>query len=260
MVEWLDNVSNEALQTEEAKTALSKYDSMESAVVGGLEAQKMVGKPFRLPESLDKLPDDTVRGDFVSQVSKLTGVDITAAKAKMGDILKGDDDFKDIDFSEGLEEGDSPMSEAGQASLKKFLVESGATKTTAKKVVGFVNGLMKQARADQQQQIKQMAEDTHKALVDHFGGEDKVTEMSEAVKRAFMSKAANKEEFEKTGLALIQSALTRHPQIAIPLMEMIAPYGKEGSTKTGDGGDHNNNDAPKSTAEQLPNTAKALGW
>ena len=100
--------------------------------------------------------------------------------------------------------------------------------------------------------------ETAQKLVKHFGGESKVKEMSEMVKRAFLAKAASPEAFEKTGLALVESAITRNPDLAIPFMEMIAPYAQEGGTHVGDGGTKATGPTP--IEKQLPKTGKALGW
>ena len=80
--------------TAEDKGLLSKFETAEAAHSGYVELQRSAGKPFKLPESLDKLLNDDARADFTSKVGKLLGKDVTG--------VKSEEDLKDVNFAEGL--------------------------------------------------------------------------------------------------------------------------------------------------------------
>ena len=54
----LEHPSVTAENREEFSTHMAKFATMEDAALDGMALKKLTGKPFKMPESLDKLPDD----------------------------------------------------------------------------------------------------------------------------------------------------------------------------------------------------------
>jgi hypothetical protein len=228
------------------KTAFSKYDSPEAAFKGSHEAMKMTGKPFKLPENLDGL-DDAGKQELSDGISKL-----------YPDM--GEGDFEDFDFNVGLEDGDTPISEVGKEYLKKFVTETGLSKEKAAKLAAHVNAVNRQLAVQQKELNDKLTTDCNDAMCTHFGSQEEADAVSKQVMEAFRQRSKSPEEFEAVGKAIVQAGLTKSPELAIALAEMIAPYGKEGKSKSGDGGPGGKPDGPAPVSEQLPNTGAALGW
>ena len=89
-----EHASVTADNREAFNTSMAKYASRDEAIVGSFNAQKAMGKPFRVPESLDKL-DDASRDDFRSQARNALGIRTP----------KTVEDLADFNFKEGLAEG-----------------------------------------------------------------------------------------------------------------------------------------------------------
>lgn len=233
---WTSSVQHEKLSDPTVKEsftkAYSKYGSQEEALLGGLEAIKMTGKPFKLPESLDKLPDDNVRGQLKEGVAKLFGVNLDTAKT-LSEVVG--DNF-DLDFKAGLAEGQEP-DEATVNFLKLQDVVKTWPKAIAQQAVQLHNQMMANARQQMAEQAITAATETNKALLadPELGGEKGVAEGSEHVKRAFL-KVLGPEMYEKGGQALAESGLTRNPVLAKALIKICKQIGTEGVTLNGNGG------------------------
>jgi len=124
---WTESVAHPKLATPETKEAFtkvySKYATQEDALLGGLDAIRMTGKPFKLPESLDRLPDDNVRKQFLEEAGKVKGL----KEAFVGAPATAES-LKDVDFREGLPEG-AAFSDADLETYKQFIVQEGIPRT-----------------------------------------------------------------------------------------------------------------------------------
>jgi len=237
---------SQASFTPEMKTAYGKYETQDAALKGGYEAMKMTGKPFKLPENLDGL-DDNGRKELSDGINKL-----------FPDM--GEADFEGFDFNVGLEDGDTPMTDSGKAYLKKFVTDTGMSKDKAVKMTAYVNNMNKEIAAQHKEISDKLMTDCNAAMCTHFGGQTEADAVSKQVMQAFKQRSKSAEEFEAVGKAIVMSGLTKSPELAIAMAEMISPYGKEGATKVGDGGPGGQGNGPTPVAQQLPNTGKALGW
>jgi len=259
MENWTDEFEHESLVTPESqeafKKAMGKYDSQKSAIMGGFEAMKAVGKPYKLPESLDKLPDDNIRGEFTAQAHKLLGIE-TAAN------IEG---LAELDMKAGQAEGAS-FDENLANDFKAFVVEKKINKANAQEMVGFYNQMMAKARialtAKTETDKLDAATKTNEALIAHFGSKEKVAEQSELLRRAIQNSGITPEEYEEVGEELANSMLTKNPVMARVMLTLLAPLAAEGTTESGGGGTPKPGEITEEqqTAKDLPKTAKALGW
>lgn len=248
---WSTEFKHESLATPEAQTefqsAMSKYPDQNAALLGGFNAMKMTGKPFKLPESLDKL-DEKTRQEFSTSARKVLGL------VGISDVKELDD----IDFKTGLPEG-ANIDEAFLGSFKEFAKANGITKDGAKKLTEFYNKAQASAMQKMQAQMADAAKTTNEALVKHFGSEDKVKERSELVKRFYKNHAGlTSEEYEKVGNE-IAAVIAHNPILARVHLDKIAALAGEGSTEHGSGGGQ----APKASQEEQlraesPKTMQAL--
>ena len=99
---------------------MEKFETMEDAALDGMALKKLTGKPFKMPESLDKLPDDTSRADFASQAHRLLG--ITHAQ--------NIEDLADLDLKRGST-ADAAMDDKLAAAFKQFVVDEKLSKGDA---------------------------------------------------------------------------------------------------------------------------------
>jgi len=256
MEHWTDEFEHESLGTLESqeafKTAMGKYDSKEAALIGGFNAMKEVGKPFKIPESLDKLPDDEARNSFRTQANKVLGIEHAESVEALADI----------DFKAGMAEG-GVVDDNIAGMLKKTAVEKKWPKSVVKDIIELYNGALTKYAIEAQSaraavQAKDAAEKTNKALVAHYGNADKVKELSELLRRAIQNNAGlTTEEFEEVGDTMASSMLTKNFTMAKTMITLLSPLAAEGSTESGGG-----------TAEVIETkpdpadskTGKALGW
>jgi hypothetical protein len=134
MEHWSDTI--EAPPEVKAAMAESKYNSHADWQTGAINAMKTVGSPFRLPKSLDSLPDDDVRKDFHSQLGKLLGRDVSAASAE---------ELAAVNFADGLADA-SNVNEDLKAAYIKMATDEGLSKALAQKLVSFNNTFVTQAK------------------------------------------------------------------------------------------------------------------
>ena len=151
--------------------AMGKYETPEAAVLGNYELQKVAGKPFKLPESIDKIPE-AQREEFTASARKVLGME----------GVKSVEDLADLNFKDGLADN-IPIEAELSESFKEFVVENKVSKAGAQKLVGFYNKLVTKAVDGMKNQMTEAAANTNEALVKHFGSEEAVTEKSELVKR-----------------------------------------------------------------------------
>lgn len=239
-------IQHEAFKTPEGKQYLSKYTSMDEALVGGFNASKMVGKKL---ENVIQKPGKDAKPE-----------DLQAYHASLLKELGGVDDEKgleDINFAEGLPDG-AKTNDVLVADFKKFVVGEKVPKSLVAKMVKWNNAMsVKFAQAHEQAQLDAMNA-TNEVLMKDFGGEKGVAEATEMVKRMFAKNVAP-DQFEAVGQALAQSGMTRDPILAGALMKMAQAY-KEDATQTGEGntGQKQQQTLEEKTRSENPKTSQAL--
>jgi hypothetical protein len=232
-----------------------KYKTQEDAVLGGYEAQKATGKPFKLPESLDKL-DDKSKEEFNTSLNKLRGV-----PSKIEDLA-------DIKFDAGLPEG-HPINEGLKQEFSKFVVDRKMSKSDAQAGVEWLNkmsvNLTKQMKAQEDADYLAQSEATNKELMkpERLGSEANVKVATENIKRMFQNiKGMTAEKFESIGKYLVDTRSVHSADFIEAMATLAAGFEGEGSTHGGEGGKSASKEMTleERTAKESPATAKALGW
>lgn len=129
--------TGDALTSPEAIGAMNKYESREAFDIGAVNAMKSVGSPFRLPKTLDSLPDDAVRADFHTKVGELLGRDITS-------VTKAED-LADVNFADGLADA-SKVNEGLKTAFTEMVVGAGMSKSLAQKLITWNNTMATQSK------------------------------------------------------------------------------------------------------------------
>ncbi len=233
MPEWTNEFEHASITPENKdafNTAMGKYETIDDAVVGGFNAQKLAGKPFKMPESMDKLPDDAARGEFTSQAQKLLGIE----------RVKDVEGLSDMNMKVGQAEG-AAFDENLANSFKAFVVENAVNKADAQKMVGFYNTAMgeatKAAAAKTEGDKLDAAKACNEKLVEYYHGQDKVDNLSILLHRAIKDHMGlTAEESAEFANAMADSILTKNHVMAKGLLNIITPLVKEGSTDGGTGG------------------------
>ena len=230
---WSESFDGEGVNADNREafvTANSKYTTMEAAVVGGYNAQKAAGKPFKCPESMDKLPDDASRADFTTQARGLLGINIP----------KDVEAMKDVDFKTGLADG-APVNEDFVSMVKNWAVEKGIPMSHVQEMAVFYNGpLTKYAQeafaAKQEKEKLANTEACNTALLEHFKTEEKVKEKTALLHRTIInSMGLTAEESAEFVDAMADSMLTENPVMAKGMLNLLSSVSTEGTTHTGDG-------------------------
>lgn len=244
-----NELQHESLQSQEGIQYLSKYNSVEDALVAGLNASKLVGKPFRLPESIDKLPDDKTRSEFKTGAFKALGYQ----------LAEKPEDLTDIKWTQGLKEG-ATADDKLIAKVSQFAIEKGIPKSILQEFVNLNNALTIEMQEQFEQAHLAQVKAVNDELVKQYGDEKKVAEATELVKRMF-GKNVSPEDFEKVGEELATSGMLTKPLLTKALMKMSESY-REGATQEGAGGagTQQAETLQQRTARELPKTAKALGY
>jgi hypothetical protein len=246
---WSEGFEHESLaepQAREAFTkAMSKYESPEAAVMGGYNAIKEVGKPYKLPESLDKLPDDKIRQEFQAGLGKLLGA------------VEKPEDLKDIKWLDGSKQ--EKPDEGLVTSFSKFAAENKIPKSLAQKLVSFHNSLMTQELQAYEQTKAQKNKEVNEYLLKSYNGSaDALKADVELMKRMFLHHAGlTPDEYEQAGEEVFNSLITQSPILAKAILGLAKNF-KEGVSSSGDGTPPP--PPPQPPPKDLPNTRKALGW
>lgn len=251
---WTETFEHESVtpETSEAfKTANAKYATEGDAIVGGYNAQKMAGKPFRVPEDMAKLPDDQSRADFTSQARRALGIN----------IAKDVDGLKDVDFKAGLAEG-AAYDENFVGIIKNWAVENGVDTTTLAKLAPLYNGPLTQYSVEAHKKATEAAEldrmtKCNEALIamSDIGSKEKLAEESEFFRRAIIKLAGSADDATEIADAMVAGGLTQNPKLAKIMLDHFAPLAKEGSSDAGDGS------AGSGGVKQLsPYEAKKVRW
>jgi len=247
---WSEDFQNEAITDDNREaftTFANKYDSPEAAIVGGFNAQKAIGAPFKLPESLEKLSDDAMRADFTSKSNQLFGREFA------GDVK----DLDSLDLKMGAAEG-SQTDETLANAFKQFVVDKKIAKADAQEMLGFHNKFMGEANAaaaeKQETDREATAKKVNDELVVHFGSIEEVTKQSDLFKRAIRNHVGlTNDEAEEFADAMIDAGITRNAVMARVMLKQFAPLAAEGSTDGGDGtkGDGTKGPSPYEFKKQL---------
>lgn len=256
---WTDGFEHESVTDENREafnTHMSKFPTEAAAVMDGYDLAKQKGQAFKLPESIDKLPDDASRATLLAQVNKLYGREYAA------DI----DGLADLDMKSGSTAEDSMYDEDLAKVFKEWIVGDKIDKATAQKAVKFHNEAMGRARAlyaaKTEEDVKKSASEQLAAvaacndvLIAKFGSKEKLDEQTVLMHRALVNEtgctadeAADVAEFLKDREGSTNATVRRL------LISNLAPLAAE-STVHGPGGP--NQPAP---VEQQDGVTEQVLW
>ena len=254
--DFLDQTENENLSTpegqEDFRRVMGDFKSIEDGVYGGYNAKKMTGKPYKLPESIDKL-DEATRAEFTTQARKVLGVESLT-----------EDGLKEINWSKGLAAG----SETNQAMIDefgKFAVSKGLPKSVTQDMAEFLNGVQTKAMADFNQKTADAVRantDRSKAMLESYFGTEGIKTHTELLRRAVKNQGGLSDaEAEQIADDLKDDVMMGKGVIAKVFMNFAAKLEKEGTTEQPGGN-------PPAQASQYgldviednPKTAAAVGW
>ena len=241
-------------------THMAKFPTQADAVADGYGLAQMKGKPFKFPESMEKLPDDASRADFTSQARKL--LNITHA----GSI----EELVDLDLKAGAK-GDVAMDETLAAAFKQFVVDKKIDKTVAQEIIGFHNTAMGTAREANATLTKTAADKAaaehlaaaracNEALASHadFGSQEELDKQTVFLHRALADNIGiSKERAEEIAVFMKDGLGSSDPVIRRAMLKTYAPLAAE-STNEGPG--KGTSPAAKVKSEQDKKVAKDLGW
>ena len=250
---WANNFEHASINDgnrEAFSKSMAKFPTMQDAVIDGYGLQKLKGQPFKMPESLDKLPDDATRTDFINQVNKLTGREIVSD-------VKGLDD---LDVKLNLAENHTVNDDMVSA-FKEFVVSEKIPKAMAQKLIGFNNDMVSKLTAKmmekQEADSLALAETTNKQLIEKYGSKEEVDKQSELFKRAVISKVGDNEKAEAIADKMVKAGMTTDADLAGLLLDVFSPLAAEASHEGSQG--KNNSTQYKDPDEGSP-SYKALGW
>lgn len=244
-------------------THMEKFATMEDAALDGMSLKQMTGKPFKFPESMDKLPDDASRADFTDGANKLLG----------RTIPKDLESFADVNFKVGLND-DAKVDDALIGVIKQWAVDKKVPTESLGKMIELFNGPMsKHIRANGELMATAAAE---KAKADHsiavktcndslaahadFGSAEVLDGKTVKLHQALMNNS-NLSTDEANGIAefLRDREGATNPTLRRLMINQFAPLAMEGDSEDGIGGDAPAGAAP-TPKQQMPKTAEILGW
>lgn len=242
MDHWTNGFEHPSITDENREafnTTASKFASKDDMAVGYMELEKSAGKPFKLPKSLDKLPDDTVRADFTAQAHKLLGIEHAPNVEALADL----------NMKAGFVEGQQ-VDEALAGAYKQWVVKNKVPKAIAQAGILFHNQMMGKAMKEYAQQTEtkeredeaakiKAAKACNEALVAHpdFGSVEKLQEQSELFRRAMQNNVGlTPEEYEQLGDGVVDAMITTHPVLARVLLKQFAPLAATSSHEGSGGG------------------------
>ncbi len=251
----MEHPSITAENREEFSTHMAKFTTMEDAALDGMALKKLTGVPFKMPESLDNLPDDASRSDFTSKARSLLGIKHASTIEDLADLnlrAGGTDDMK--------------VDETLAANLKKFIVDEKMSLGATEKFITFFNregtrvnagikAAQDQAALDKLAAIK----DSNDALVAHkdFGNQDTVDKQTIRLHRALKDNTGMTPEAAEDVAEFLKSREgATNPNIRRLLLNHVASLAAESSVDGGDG----HQAAEKVKSEQDKQVDKDLGW
>ena len=254
MKEWIGELTHDELVTPEAQQSLEKYNSHEEALVGGLNAMKVVGKPYKLPKTMadvEHWPNEKDRQSFHAGMKELRG------------SVKSVDDLKDVNFAEGLADA-RHVSEDLVKAVKEFAVEKGYSKKDVQELASMNNKVFTQVfnaqKAATDQAVKANEEKVITGLEALYGGPDGVSKCKENVGRMLQNHCGlSSEEFDQASDLLIGIATTKNLVLSKALFNLSEGY-KEGTTGKPNAPSIPGAGEEITIEEELPDLAKAAGW
>jgi hypothetical protein len=238
-------------------THMSKFDSFEAAALDGMDLKSQQGKPFKLPESLDKLPNDATRAEFTSKARGLLGIEHATDIAGLADV----------NLKKGLPE-DSPFDENFATAFKQFAVEKKIPKSALEPLAEFFNLASIKAGGDHAAAVAaKFAADKNaatEALIAHedFGTKEKLAEQDVLMHRALTSNLGlTTEEANNIAEFLRDREGATNPTLRRVLLKQLAPLAAE-SSNDGGGGKQPGNKPTLSEGEQKKEdeVKKILKW
>jgi hypothetical protein len=219
-------------------THMEKFDSFEAAAVDGMALKAITGKPYKLPESIEKLPDDTTRSEFADRVNELFG----------RHVAKDVEGLADLDLKAGSATPDEPFDESFATKFKTWMVEKQIPKSVGQAAIEFFNKTVGEAQAEYMvkadAEAKQAAADRLKevaacnqALIAKFGTKEKLDEETARMHRALLNHTGcTAEEAENVSKFLADREGATNPTIRRLLISNLAPLAKESAAPDGGGG------------------------
>jgi hypothetical protein len=243
-------------------THMAKFGSMEDAALDGMSLKQQTGKPYRFPESMDKLPDDASREAFRTDANKLLG----------RTIPKDMDSFANVNFKDGLA-ADAEIDNDLVGVIKQWAIDEKVPTESVSKMTALFNGKMGEYIGAKGETMKAAAEEKAKAdhsiavkacndtLAGHpdFGNAEKLDADTVKLHQALTNNSKLSTE-EANGIAefLRDREGATNPVLRRLMINQFAPLAKEGGTENGQGGD--TPAAAKTPAQIMPKTAAILGW
>ncbi len=236
---WTEGFEHESVtddNREAFNSHMAKFPTQAAAVMDGYGLAKQKGVAFKLPESIEKLPDDASRATLLAQTNKLYGREIAADLEGLADL-----DMKSGSTAEG-EMYDETLAKA----FKEWVVAEKIEKSVAQKAIKFHNEAMALARTayagkteelTKKDAADRLAEVTacNDALVAKFGTKEKLDEQTVLMHRALLNntgcsteEAADVAEFLKDREGATNATLRRIliSNLAPLATESLGPDGK----------------------------------
>lgn len=164
---WSENLQSEELKSEEAQKVFKKYDAPEGAHKALLEAQKIIGQPFRLPKDIEKLSDEQ-RAEIKGFYDRSYGVPTDA-------------EGYDLKFDVGLDEN-IPVDSELSAMFPQWAKENDFTKAQAQAGIELWNKMVSLSMKKMEETEAARKAETEK-IIHAKWGEDKDNKLA-LIKRA----------------------------------------------------------------------------
>ncbi|HDZ37961.1 MAG TPA: hypothetical protein ENH62_06715 [Marinobacter sp.] len=243
---WTNGFEAEGLgddNREAFTTHMAKFPTQAAAVMDGYGLAKQKGVAFKLPESIEKLPDDASRATLLAQVNKLYGREIPL------DL----DGLADLDMKAGSTAEGEMYDETLAKAFKEWVIAEKVEKSVAQKAIKFHNEAMAFARtayaakteeATKTAVTERLAAVTacNDALVTTFGSKEKLDEQTVRMHRALLNntgcsteEAADIADFLKNREGATNTALRRIliSNLAPLATESLGPDGKPTTVAAG---------------------------
>ena len=243
---WTDGFEADGLTEENREafnTHMAKFPTQAAAVMDGYGLAKQKGVAFKLPDSIEKLPDDASRATMLAQINKLYGREIPA------DL----DGLADLDMKSGSTAEGEMYDETLAKTFKEWVVSEKIEKSVAQKAIKFHNEAMALARtafaakteeATKKDAVDRLAAVTacNDSLVTTFGSKEKLEEQTVRMHRAILNntgcnadEAADVAEFLKEREGATNATIRRIliSNLAPLATESLGPDGKPAAPATG---------------------------
>ena len=255
MQDWVNDFEHEGITDDNRESFnmhMDKFPTQADAVMDGYGLAKMKGKPFKMPESMDKLPDDASRTDFTSQAHKLLGIEHATDLNSLAEI----------NLKKGLPEG-SPYDENFANAFKQFAIDKKIPKSAMEPLAEFFNLASTKAQGDMVAKTaadfaaSKQATETALAADKDFGSKEKLDEQTVLLHRALTNNTGlNTEEANGIAEFLRDREGATNPVLRKVLLKTLAPLAASSSNENGGG---NPPVAPKDSYKGTQ-VEKDLGW